>query len=96
MASGAKVEEGAWVVHQDGIGTLEAGERAVLRCGCAVFVGETFPSGQEAWAPVPCRPAHMVIMERFEALRANVAVDPGNEPVMVTVYAQLLTIAEGM
>jgi hypothetical protein len=97
MSDGATIERGTWFLQQAGFPSIGAGERAILSCGCAVYVGQTLAAGETGTTAVPCKPAHLIVCERFELLLDSyVGSKPTDSPLLVEVAARLLAVAESM
>jgi hypothetical protein len=74
-------------------GHLITRERAVLKCGCAIYVGINVANGEAATGAEACCDLHTLITDRANGLLIESTAHPTNRP-LVDVCAQLLAQAE--
>ena len=58
-------------------------ERALIECGCHVWVGMRMDNREVATLTVPCSPGHSELMHHFNMLLAESTIEPTDDPLVV-------------
>lgn len=75
------------------VGDMRTGERAVLPCGCCIYVGRRGLEGVVGTAAQPCSAEHEVVTDRSSGLLREALNRPSSKRLLVDTCRDVLSAA---